>query len=644
MENVIPRRIYDFLKNFPPFNLLDQQVLLQIAERIIVQYYQEGALIFQQGQAPGQYIYVVREGAIQLYREEDGRDVMVESCDEGDVFGIRPLLADEQYKLTAKAVEESLVYAVRIEGFRELLNENPQVSLYLASTFAAGVGRQYTKGLKPSLFLDRGQFAVMKFALVEIQSIERSKLPVTCQLDATIQQAAVIMSEQEVGSIIIVTEEGLPLGIITDKDLRKKVATGQVQNREAVSAIMSKPVITVSPEITVADVQIEMVKHHVNHLCITEDGSTHSKVIGVISEHDLMVAQGNNPAILIREVRRCKDARELHRIRERAESLLRQYIYQEVSISFITAVMTEVNDAIIRRCIALSEEEIKEEGIAAPSAEYCWLALGSEGRSEQLLRTDQDNALVFTDVAEDIYEDTKSYYLDFASRVVKKLHTVGFDYCPADMMASNPNWCLSLSEWKQQFSKWIIEPVPKAVLYSTIFFDFRAIHGKESLSEELSSHIFKKLDQQTIFLPYLAREALQTPAPLTFFRNFVVESSGEHKDEFDIKARGMLPLAGAARVLVLDARLAKVNNTFRRFEKLAELEPQNASLYQQAADAYEILIRYRALQGLKNGDSGRFFKPSELTKMERINLRNSFRPIKELQSLLHIRFQLAFLP
>ncbi|MCG8326472.1 MAG: DUF294 nucleotidyltransferase-like domain-containing protein [Chitinophagales bacterium] len=643
MENTIPRRIYEFLKYYPPFSLLEEKTLMKVAERVVVQYKRPDEHIFNQGDSPGQYIYVVKEGAVHLYREEEGNAIMIESCDEGDVFGIRPLLAEEAYLLTAKVAEESLIYAVNVEGFKEILNHYPNVSLYLASTFASGAGQRYTEGQKPSLFLGKNFPALKNFGLVELQSIERSKSPVTCQKNASIREAASIMSEKEVGSIIIVDKDMAPVGIITDKDFRNKVVTGEVGLDASVEAIMSSPVITVSTDITVADVQIEMVKNRINHLCITENGTDSSRVVGVISEHDLMVAQGNNPAILIREVRRCDTGAALRQIRERAEDLLKQYIYQEVAIAFIATVMTEINDAIINRCIDVVERMMAEEGIDKPVADYCWLALGSEGRSEQLLRTDQDNALIFEDVPEEEYEHTHTYYLDFASRVTSLLHEVGFEYCPADMMASNPKWCLSLTEWQQQFTQWIIEPTSKAVLYCTIFFDYRAIRGKLSLSEKLTTHIFKTLDGQDIFLSFLARNALQNPPPLTFFRNFVVEHGGEHKNEFDIKARAMMPLADAARVLILHSRIDKINNTFRRFEQLAEVEPQNKELYEQAADAYEMLMRYRTLQGLKNADSGRYFDPSELAKMERINLRNSFQPIKALQSLLRVRFQLALL-
>ncbi len=643
MDNTIPRRIYDFLKEYPPFSLLPAEVLMKLSESVLVQYYQPEAVVFQQGGEPGKHVVIVRAGAIQLLREEGKKEVLVEQCDEGDVFGIRPFLAEEPYALTARASEESLVYAVNLQGIRSVLDQHPQVAYYLATTFAAGAGQRYQQGFKQSLFLDRPPGEETNFPLLELQSLEQSKEPVICLPDTHIQAAAETMSEREVGSIIVVDQERRPLGIVTDKDLRRQVATGRMGLQEPVTAIMSSPVITVAPEITVADVQIEMVKNRINHLCVTEDGSRQTAVVGVLSEHDLMVMQGNNPAILIREIRRCTDGPSLRVIRERAEALLESYIYQEVSISFISAILTEVNDEIIQRAVVLSQQALDAEGRARPAADFCWLALGSEGRGEQLLRTDQDNALVFEDVPEEEYAATKDYYLDLAAKVTHMLHEVGFEYCPADMMASNPDWCLCLEEWKMQFSKWINEPEPKAVMYCTIFFDYRPIYGQRALSEALTEHIFEALDGQAIFLAFLSRNALQNPPPLTFFRNFVVESSGEHKDEFDIKARAMMPLADAARVLTLNARLQGVNNTFRRFDKLAELEPKNKELYEQAADAYEMFMRYRTLQGLEKQSSGRYFNPSELSKMERVNLRNSFRPIKELQSLLSIRFQLAYM-
>ncbi len=642
MENTIATRVADFLKDYPPFNFLSQQVLVKVSENVVVQYYKLNQIVFHQFQPTGKHFYIVREGAVQLILIGE-KEELIDECGEGDLFGIRPLLAKQNYQLTAKVSEECLLYAIPIDLIEEEIQHNSKLAFYLATTFAAGVRSEVAGAFRGKIFLNQTAIIAPEFRLTEVQTIERSKEPIVCQASHSIQEAASIMSYHSVGSIIVVNELKYPIGIITDRDLRNKVATGQIPLYAPISVMMNRPVITIPPTITVADVQIEMVKRQIHHLCITEDGTDQTPVIGVISEHDLLVIQGNNPAILVREIYSSQSTKEMHDIRLRAENLLRDYIYQEVSIAFISTIMSEINDAVIVRCIEMSLAEMIEDNYPYPGVDFCWLSLGSEGRQEQLLRTDQDNALVFEDVEEEHYDSTKTYFITFAQKVTQKLNQIGFAYCPADMMASNAKWCMSLKEWKDLFSEWVYQPNADAILHSNIFFDYRPVFGNKELAEQLTKHIFDDVEKQRIFLAFMAKNALKNPPPLSFFRNFMVEKGGEHKDEFDIKKRAMMPLADAARVLTIEARVGNVNNTFKRFEKLAELYPSNKDLFEQAADAYEILMRYRTLQGLRNKDSGRYFKPSELNKMQRAQLRNSFQPITELQSLLTVRFQLNYI-
>ncbi len=639
MSNTIPERIADFLKEYPPFSLLDKELLRAIAGRAVVQYRLPGEIIFRQGEMPGQFIFVVREGAVHLLQEQYGSERLIEQCDEGDVFGVRPLLADDPYALTARVVEESLIYAVSLEGFEQPMRDNPRIAYYLSSNLAVGAARTYQRIHQGKFRSHKDQLLDGDFALPEIQSIDGSKAPVVCTPETEIQAAATVMSQQGVGSIIIVNAQNKPVGIITDKDLRHKVATGLVSITQPVTAIMTSPVVTVPTRITVAQVQIEMIRRRIHHLCLTEDGTDQSPVVGIISHHDLLVLQGNNPAVLVREIRRSQHTDQLRRIRSRAEDLLKKYLYQEVAIGYIASIVTEINDAMIERVLELCAIELEQENRWKPEAGFCWLALGSAGRGEQLLRTDQDNALIFENVAETEYAKVQNYYLELARRANDKLNACGFEYCPANMMAGNPQWCMSLDQWKQQFSSWIFGPVPKAVLHCNIFFDYRPVYGNQELAETLTAHISQSIRDQSIFLGFLAKNALEYPPPLTFFRNVMVESSGEHKDEFDVKTRAMMPLADAARVLALHVQYTGPPGTIHRFEKMVEMEPHNRELFESAIDAYEMLMRYRTTQGLQNGNSGRFFNPADLSKMERMNLRNSFQPIKELQTMIRVRFR-----
>jgi len=642
MDSVMPARIFEFLKDYPPFDFFEPTILTDMAKCVEVQNRSNGEIIFRQGENPGSFIYVVREGSVDLYREDDGDQVLIDRCEEGRHFGLRSLLAKDVYALTAIAAEKTILYAIPEKIFRANAEGSPKVLLYIAANFATGLQWRRVIGKKADMSFTQGRPASQAFQLLEIQSIERSKTPVVCTPTQSIREAANIMTFNAVGSIIAVDDKQCPVGILTDKDLRKKVATGIESIDSPVSFIMSSPVFTVHPSVTVADVQMEMVKRRISHLCLTEDGTDATPVVGMFTEHDLLILQGNNPAVFMREIKRAQHVSELLNILERADNLLKQYLQQEVAISYVASLFTEINDTLLKRLIRLAEGRLAAEGFSKPESGFCWLGLGSEGRKERLLHTDQDNALIFEDVPASRYEETKKYYLHLAKTVNDLLHSCGFVYCPGEMMAGNPKWCLSLSEWKMQFTEWIFEPKPLSILHCTVFFDFRPIYGFGLLIQELTTHILEIIEGQKIFFSHLAKSATETPPPLTFFRDILVERSGEHKNQFDIKWRVMTPLIDAARVLALQNRIIGISNTCQRFQKLARCEPANKELFEEAADAYEILMRLRTLQGLKNSNSGRYFDPAELSKMERIILRNIFRPIQELQSLMKTRFQLAY--
>lgn len=633
MSNVIPERIRSFIQDYPPFTFLAEAELSDLAKRVSVRYCPPETTLFAAGEPIGDSVYLIREGAIHLY---DG-DQLVDTCDEGDLLGVRPLLADQPHLLTARVQEETLVYLIPGSAFRQKLESHPSAALYLARLVAEDTQRRFGARSGADLLTDGKQ----EHAFTDMLRIVPKRRPVTCRPTCTIREAAQIMTAEKVSSIIVTDTQHRPVGIVTDKDLRRQVATGNLGIDQPITELMSAPVRTAPRKQTLADVQIDMIKHSIHHLVVTRDGTDQSEVVGVVTEHDVLVTQGQHPAVFLRRIHRATEATELADLRTKAEQLLRQYLDQEVSIAFMANVMTAINDEIIQRIIEWTLRDLEAEGHGNPPAPYCWLTLGSEGREEQLLRTDQDNALIFQPGGDAPLEHCRTFFLELARRVTEELATVGFVYCPADMMASNPRWCLSLSEWQAQFSTWIDEPDPKAVMYTSIFFDYRPVCGEADLATRLTGHIFQDLEKKELFLRYLAREAVQKKPPLSFFRSFVVERSGEHKDAFDLKARAMMPLADAARVLTLASRIGKENNTFRRFERLAELEPQNADLYREAAAAYEILMRYRAAKGLKQGDSGRYIYPDSLSKLERINLRHCFKSVRELQSLLITRFQLA---
>ncbi len=635
MKNTIAERIQDFLKQFPPFDSLKGADLLSISSQIRVLYVQKGEYVFKQDNPCNDEFYIVREGAVGLYRNFDTDQSLVDICDAGDLFGLRVIIIKKEYRMSAIADEESIVYAIPTQVFEPFIEENKEVNKFLLETFAAHARNYFTETDKGQRIDNTISIEAAK-DLSTLRSISYLKKPVTCLPKDTVRDIAQRMTEKKVSSVVIVDENKCPLGIITDRDLRVKVATGIFDVTSFVEQIMISPLITYPKTITVAEAQIALIKHDVSHLCITKDGTQNSKLTGILSDHDLLVTLGNNPSVLIKEIKRIKKTQELRYIRKQVEKLLKTYLEQDIPTIHILNIISEINDALTTRIIDLAIKKM----VSPPPVSFCFLVLGSQGRREQLLLTDQDNAFVFEDVAEQDYEAIQQYFIELGIEITKGLHTIGYEYCPAEMMASNPRWCMSLSNWEIQFKDWMTTPTEEGTLLSSIFFDFQYIYGDASMADKLSQVVFEGVNRSNRFLALLGVSAIQKPSPLGFFKQFLVEQNGEHKDTFDIKTRAMMVLIDAARILVLFHNVKGVNNTLLRYDRLAEIEPNNKELFESCAKAFRVLIKFRTRQGLLHHDSGRFIKLNTLSKNDKLRLKRCFRPVRDIQELLRVRFQL----
>ena len=638
MKNTIAERIFDFLKDYPPFNLISKETLVEISRNVEIQYFEKDQIIFDQNDTPHENFYIIYEGAIRLYRFIDDKKQNLDICDEGDLFGLRPLIMNENYLMGAAANEETILYGIPIHIFKDIILNYPKVSQFLIASFATNTRDPFSEKHKGKLFANISSVQKIENSYAETQSAKYSKNPITCSINTSIKEACMIMTGKVINSIIV-AENHIPIGIITDKDIRTKIGTGVFSIFDPVSKIMSSPVVTFPENLTLAEAQIALLKHKVSHICITKDGSDKSELIGILAEHDINMLQGNNPAFLMREIKYANDAETLKYIRTKTSELTKGYLEQGIPIYFITKVVSEINTAITKRIIRLVIKEIGAE----PPVSYAWLAMGSQGRKEQLLMTDQDNALVFENVEEVEYEKVKAYFLKFATKITEKLNIVGFEYCPANIMASNPKWCLSLKEWKEQFKDWVKHPTSDKILLSIIFFDFEYIFGDKDLYDKMSESVFRYIAKKQTFLGFLSKATLDNPAPLGFFKQFLVEQDGENKDHFDIKSRAIRPLVDAARIFSLFHNL-KINNTIARYEKLMEVEPQNSDLFESCANAFKILLQFRTTQGLTNNDSGKFVDINSLSKSDRLKLKSCFKPLKNIQESLKLRFNVSQIP
>lgn len=607
---------------------MEEDRLLALSAHVIIQYFEAGEKVFERHT---QHLAVLKEGVVSVSLVANDESQLIETFGEGETVGVYQLLPEDKTEYMATCKENALLYFIPLASIEEELLHNPRLAIYFSSGFAS-----YKKALQLTESVsDHNQLTEQFFHLYRLADIEHPKRDnvITSKADSSIKQVALLMTQFSVSSVIIVDSQNCPIGIVTDRDLRSKVATGMFEIDDRISAIMSAPVHVVEEKSTLAEVHIAMLRHNIHHVCVTKDGTTKSAVCGIVTDTNLLLQQANNPVVIISKIQKATSIDELVELREKAELVLREYLDKEVAIAYSSDMITEINDAIIKRCISLAQHEMSVNEI-----DFCWLSIGSEGRREQLIRTDQDNAMIYT--SDSIAHEEA---IELATKVTRYLNKIGFDYCPANMMASDSNWNLSIEAWQKKFQHWIANPLPQQVMHATIFFDFRAVYGNHVLAETLHNTLAKAFGDNNLFIHYLAQNALQNPPPLSIFRNIVVEKEGVHAESFDLKARALMPFVDAARTLLFDAGVFEITNTAKRFLQLALLEPSNKGIYRSAADAYEWLLRLRAMSARHNKNSGRYVPLDQLNNWQRKNLKQSFKIIDSLQTIIKARFQLDYL-
>lgn len=464
MNNPIADRLADFIGAYPPFQLLERMQILQLAGNASVVYKPKGTVLFRENEQPYDHFFLVQQGKVKIYIACQG-NTLIDECDTGDIFGVRPLIAKEPYLATAEVEEDSLLCTLPVNVFEPFLESNPKLAMYFAAGFASGKPASRRHFLQTSGDRTFESSSQSQIELQEMHRVQPGGKLLTGSIHKTVREAAEQMTIHGNSEMVIVDDRMHPLGIITDTDFRKKVATGAVRLDKHVTDIMSRPVATMHAHSTNGEATIRMLQLGIHHIVLTEDGTPNTPVVGVLSDEDLLVADGRSPAALLRSIRKSEQAGAISDCMAKADILVKGYIEAQVHPPYISGMMSALNDAAIERCIELA---ILKMGVQTPVA-FCWLSLGSKGREEQIIRTDQDNALVFEDVDGVELETAKQYFLEMAQHTNALLAEVGFEYDQADIMADDQQWCNSVKEWSHLFNTWVHAPDEDNILLSTIF-------------------------------------------------------------------------------------------------------------------------------------------------------------------------------
>ena len=631
-SNMILDDVVAFLKKVPPFQFLDDADIQAVARNLSLEFYPKDMVILKQDGPPSDALRIIKKGGVKVSMvTEDGGEVVIDYRCEGDTFGFLSLVGKDRVRSNITAVEDTICYLLGKEMLLKLLDSHLSFTEYfLKSHITKYIDRTYSEMQDKSMFYggsDRLLFTtrVGDMAIKDVVSTGE---------ETPIREAAQIMSEDRISSLVITDRNDLPSGIVTDRDLREKVVAKGRSVQEPVKNIMSTTLIRVDDRDYCFEVVLKMLKYNIHHILVIRDG----KLSGVVTNHDLMMLQGTSPLSLTKDIESQQTIEGLIPVSKKINNIVGLLLKEGAKANNITKVITEINDRLVRKVV-----EFAERKMGKPPLAYSWIVFGSEGRKEQTFKTDQDNAIIYADPETDEgAEAARNYFTALAEYVRDGLLQCGFPPCPANYMAANPQWRQPLKTWEKYFSTWIATPTPDAVLNSVTFFDFRHMAGDALLAEQLRDYLNSQLKDQKVFLGYLANMAIKNTPPIGFFKSFVVEKGGEHKDELNLKVKGIAPLVDIMRLFALEKGIRETS-TLERIETLRSrhtIVEEYADDLEQAFEFITLLrIHHQYAQISSGQEPDNFINPNKLSNLEKRSIKEAFQLISTVQDMIIERYK-----
>jgi CBS domain-containing protein len=605
---------------------MEPEALRFLAEKVQLGYYARESEIVGPASGAVQKLFILKQGAVRgrpesVARSATGVDIVL---GPGECFPLGALIGRRATAYSYRAQEDTFAYELADAEFRVLLERSPVFQRFCTEYLASLVDQSH-RVLRAQLgeaLADEGRMRAPLRSLVH-------HAPVSCAPATPIREVLRTMHAQRIGSMIVVDAGGVPQGIFTHPDVLERVTLAGVALEEPIARVMTPDPVVLPDDAPVYEAAVAMAKHGIRHIILVTDG----RLTGVISERDLFTLQR---ASLRRAADRIRGASSVAALAEAAGDirlLARSLLVQGMGAEQLTEVVSALNDSLVRRLIDMIAAQR-----ALPGG-WCWIALGSEGRMEQTLATDQDNALILEPATP---EAERKRFLEFADEVNRGLDACGFPLCKGDIMARNPKWCLPLEGWRATFDGWIRNPDPRALLNAAIFFDLRALAGEAQLAGQLRDGLLAQASGHPAFLRAMASNALEVRPPIGLLRDFVTDDSPQFPNTLDLKKLGVRPYVDAARVWALAHRLAGTGTA----ERLRGAAKAGAMPEQEAADAcaafhfiQTLRLRHQHLERPAPGAENRI-DPDALNALDRRLLKETFRQTGKLQERLRLDYQL----
>ncbi len=604
-----------------PFSKMAEADVDFFLRNSIESYFAPDEVILSPADGVPKYLYLIRQGTVSGRRLIPGFAETVFELTAGELFSVSACYAGRPVTSNYIAVDDCFCLAFPIKQIQVLARQSKPFSDFL--------NNRILRLLEESRAALRNSFASQ--ALTE-QSLEsrlgdlRLKKPVSVRPNTSLRDALQIIHDKKVGSALVVDEAGAIVGILTRYDVLSRVTLAQISLDTPISAVMSRGVKTLTVDDTAETAGLVMSRHHIRHLPVLSGND----IVGIISERDLFSLQRlslNNISSAIRSADHVDDLKDCaSNIRKFARNLLGQGVQSRQ----LTALISHLNDVLTAQLIAIFA---KKHGLNLEL--FAWISLGSEGRSEQTIATDQDNALIFVD-AELPHQER---YLAFAHDVNHALDECGYPLCKGNIMASNPELCISQQQWLQRFERWIEQGNPQDLLNASIFFDFRALAGNETLLQPLREYVMKRAQATPRFIKLLVENSLQWKVPLNWFGSLETKEL-DGKNVIDIKLQGTAIVVDCARIYSLANGIGAVN-TRERLAAIGRVLQVTEAESQAWIAAFEYLQTLRLaaqIDGYSIGGNPNAVDVDQLNSVDRTILRESLSKVRNLQQHLELDY------
>lgn len=633
-------RIRDFVRTVVPFDTLSDDELSSVVSKMEIAFFPRGERIVRAGGSSLPDLVIIKSGSVKITLPDDqGGEILVDIRGEGDCFGAVSLLQGSQALFDVTAREDIIAFLLPASVFKDLFNSHPAFHRHFSFSLARNL-QAVRRAPESNLTQIAGggglglEAALKRSLVAELMTTN----VLACLPQTPIRAAARNMTNQRVGSIVVVEQTGVPVGVVTDTDLRVRVLANGMDPGAPVAEVMSRPIRTIDTKAYAFEALLEMIRHRVHHLVVVEG----ERMVGVISDHDVRVVTGAAPVGVMRDLDKINSVEGLELIHQNLDPVLEMLLRLGGSAQYMLDLASEFNDRLLLKILELTELEMENQGLGRAPLPYSWLALGSAGRREQALRTAQHNGIVFMNVPAERLPAAKKWFLDLGGRAVERLNACGFPLSEHGLQANAPAWCQCEAQWQKAFSDMIQEKDQCALPAAGSLFDLRGVHEEMAFAESLRLYVSQAIEVNRHFLGGLARVTPANRPPLGFLREFVVEKTGEYRDQLDLKLSGLTPLINSVRVLALEQGLT-VTSTLGRLAELGQRGILQERFAADLCEAFSFTTLLRVARYLEARASGRepdaYVDPASLTRTQRKMLKDSFSVISELQTFLEQRFR-----